>query len=932
MSLNPRIVTSILYAITLFLLAVFGCGRSSATDTIQSPVELQTAEPAQGPRQTMKVGPSPSNVDIVLVNDTVTLSWFSLNPGDYNVDGTVSGMDLFPLAANFNRAADEEPGLECIDGNGDNTLNGMDLCLISVNFQNRIDGVNVYAASTQTGPFEDPPQNGALIAYEGCGAAQDIDLTVDPAEPIWFALKSYDDLEGAYSPLSDSVRPPVTPVVNGLTWRGNDSEIELGWLPWADPYGDFKDWQVQLRERPAGPWMNWYSNYHINSGDPVYGLVICPCGSLTNGTRYDLRVKGTTTDLLEGDWTEVLDAGCSANPAAPTNVAATGFSDSIRIAWDASVDPDRTGYNIYRAETTGGPYERVSVLPFERVPATYQSTAGGSHFWDDMSVVSGTDYYYVITTVNTSRVESVYSAEVFAATSNAPSAPTGLYGLNNDELVRLYWDANPEPDIETYQVLGSTSSGPPYEIEHLTPNLQIEVPDLTNETTYYFCLRAKNTSQLWSDYSEELSMHPSAPPAMPTVLAGVGRYLDTEVYLTWNPVPGSDLGGLDIRRSLTPGGPSWDQVAYLVPDDTAWTMENADRGQTYYFKMRTIDTWGVPSDFTAEIEVITPGWQWEVVDPGGHVGEYSDITIDHSGNPQIAYLDADNNKPKWAWWTGSAWNIETVLTPDSGGRGASIEIAASGWPSIAYLNTTDSSLECARSNGMGGWDIDVVDSTGAFREYTSQAITSDNHQAIAYIYPNTGDVRYAYHVGGSGWTTEVATTAVSGPMEPSLAFDPDDNPAISFMGWSDETLNLVWFDGSDWNLEVVDSGEGKGRHSCLAFDSHDQPVIAHGNGALHLAWFNGVSWDLTVVDDRDQGRYPSLVLENGERPIISYRYGGTNNLNVAWWNEDSWVIEEIETIGSDEYTSIALDWQGYPVISHSVYHSGPRSLAVAWFK
>lgn len=70
---------------------------------------------------------------------------------------------------------------------------------------------------------------------------------------------------------------------------------------------------------------------------------------------------------------------------------------SVRTAYAAVA-----GYNIYRSQTSGGPYAKVNLEPVPSV--SYQ----------DISLVNGTVYYYVITSVDTAGNESGYSAEVFA--------------------------------------------------------------------------------------------------------------------------------------------------------------------------------------------------------------------------------------------------------------------------------------------------------------------------------------------------------------------------------------------------------------------------------------------------------------------------------------------------------------------------------------
>lgn len=70
------------------------------------------------------------------------------------------------------------------------------------------------------------------------------------------------------------------------------------------------------------------------------------------------------------------------------------------LAWNASTSVV-DGYNVYRGSTSGGPYTRINA-----------STLTALTF-DDLNVVAGQTYYYVVT-ATAAGVESSYSNEVLA--------------------------------------------------------------------------------------------------------------------------------------------------------------------------------------------------------------------------------------------------------------------------------------------------------------------------------------------------------------------------------------------------------------------------------------------------------------------------------------------------------------------------------------
>ena len=84
--------------------------------------------------------------------------------------------------------------------------------------------------------------------------------------------------------------------------------------------------------------------------------------------------------------------------ASPQNTGQTGVLNGangnghhwVRLSWSANAGGDNvTGYNIYRSTTSGSGYVLQTVTP---VPNLY---------YRDDAVTHGTEYYYVITAVNT---------------------------------------------------------------------------------------------------------------------------------------------------------------------------------------------------------------------------------------------------------------------------------------------------------------------------------------------------------------------------------------------------------------------------------------------------------------------------------------------------------------------------------------------------
>ncbi len=91
----------------------------------------------------------------------------------------------------------------------------------------------------------------------------------------------------------------------------------------------------------------------------------------------------------------------------PTTVTASGSGTpppqhSVTLNWNASSSSNVVGYNVYRGGQAGGPYSKLNSALDTGTTDT------------DLTVSGGQTYYYVVTAVNSTGVESSYSNQVQA--------------------------------------------------------------------------------------------------------------------------------------------------------------------------------------------------------------------------------------------------------------------------------------------------------------------------------------------------------------------------------------------------------------------------------------------------------------------------------------------------------------------------------------
>ena len=121
--------------------------------------------------------------------------------------------------------------------------------------------------------------------------------------------------------------------------------------------------------------------------------------SLAAGASVSLQV--VFSPALAGSYSGT--ATITSNAAnSPTSIPLSGTAThSVGLSWTDG-DSGIAGYNLYRASQSGGPYTKINSSLIS--PTT----------WNDTSVKPGQTYYYVITAVNASGLESPYSSEASA--------------------------------------------------------------------------------------------------------------------------------------------------------------------------------------------------------------------------------------------------------------------------------------------------------------------------------------------------------------------------------------------------------------------------------------------------------------------------------------------------------------------------------------
>jgi fibronectin type 3 domain-containing protein len=311
-------------------------------------------------------------------------------------------------------------------------------------------------------------------------------------------------------------------------------------------------------------------------------------------------------------------------PDAPTDLSAVPGNGVVSLNWNDNGEGDLAGYNVYRSTISGGPYTKLN------------GSLLSSSNYSDNSVTNGTTYYYVVTAVDMSSNESDNSNQVSAtpyADTMPPAAPTGLAATAGEGTVSLNWNDNTEGDLAGYNVYRSTISGGPY--TKLNGSLLVSSAyidnSVTNGTTYYYVVRAVDTSSNESGNSNQVPATPiNLPPAVPTGLAATAG--SGTVTLDWSDNGEGDLAGYNAYRSTISGGPYTKLNGSLLVSSN-YTDNSVTNGTTYYYVVTAVDTGSNESGYSGQVSA-TPHIITDVNILGSWV----------SGNPHTHIKESGTNR------------------------------------------------------------------------------------------------------------------------------------------------------------------------------------------------------------------------------------------------------------------------------------------------
>ncbi|HLJ22964.1 MAG TPA: choice-of-anchor D domain-containing protein [Candidatus Acidoferrales bacterium] len=128
------------------------------------------------------------------------------------------------------------------------------------------------------------------------------------------------------------------------------------------------------------------------------GVILQPGQTTTVTPTFKPAAAGAVTGKL----TVTSNATNSPDSISLSGTGVAAVSHSVALSWSPSTSSGVTGYNTYSSQVSGGPYTKLTSAPVTGTSYT------------DSAVQAGQTYYFVVTSLDSSNVESAFSAEVSA--------------------------------------------------------------------------------------------------------------------------------------------------------------------------------------------------------------------------------------------------------------------------------------------------------------------------------------------------------------------------------------------------------------------------------------------------------------------------------------------------------------------------------------
>jgi fibronectin type 3 domain-containing protein len=349
---------------------------------------------------------------------------------------------------------------------------------------------------------------------------------------------------------------------SGVTADGSSSFIEISWnsVPGAYGYKVYRNTTYSGSYSYIGnAYSPFYTDYPSSSGTYYYKVSAVS----SYGTESSLSSYATAT----------MSSGTLSAPSGVT--ASAQSSSSIYITWNSV--SGAIYYKVYRAASSSGTYSVVSSNNYDT-------------YYTDSGLNPNTTYYYKVSALNSSWIESSQSNYVSATTSSGSlSAPSGVTATaQSSSSISVSW--NSVPGASYYKVYRAASSSGTYSVV-ASNNYDTYYTDSgrTANTTYYYKVSAVDGSGIeGSQSSYATATTSSGSLSAPSGVTATAQS-SSSIYVTWNSVSGASY--YKVYRANSSSGTY--SVVASNNYDTYYTDSGRTANTTYYYKVSAVNGSGI---------------------------------------------------------------------------------------------------------------------------------------------------------------------------------------------------------------------------------------------------------------------------------------------------------------------------------------------------
>ena len=314
--------------------------------------------------------------------------------------------------------------------------------------------------------------------------------------------------------------------------------------------------------------------------------------------NYEYFLKGLTsfsrdhqaeTDKLNTPYWTQYQSRTSATDykASSTQLSAptvTGGKDSQgrpTLKWNAVSGAAK--YEVYRSYSENGTY-------------TKYSTTTGTSYTNTGYIENGNTYYYKVRALDAKGTAGAWSSIVSVTYKQTLPAPTVTGGNDSQGRPTLTWKA--VSGAAKYEVYRARSKDGDYiKYSTVTGTSYTNTSYIENGNTYYYRVRALNSSGVAGAWSSVVSVTYKQTLPAPTVTGG--NDAQGRPTLKWNAVTGAAKYEVYRARSL-----NGDYIKYSTVTGTSYTNTSyIEDGNTYYYKVRALKSDGTAGAWSSVVSV-----------------------------------------------------------------------------------------------------------------------------------------------------------------------------------------------------------------------------------------------------------------------------------------------------------------------------------------